>query len=276
MISTFDIVNLKKLLKDFYVLSKIRITIFNEEFKEIVAYPSDLPSFCSIIRTDPLALHHCHLCDERACQKAKILKKTYVYSCHAGLTEAITPIIVDNLIIGYMIFGHIGQYPNKTEGWKHVENKCEIYNIDIKSLQISYYKCDYFSLEYINAAARIMETVAAYLCNAHMINLQYDSLPIQIDSYITQHFNKPISSETICNHFEISRTKLYQIAAQNYGIGIATYIRTLRIEKSKQLLIETSMQIKEIAIEVGIDDYNYFSKIFKRECGKTPSSYRND
>ncbi|MFA9376366.1 MAG: PocR ligand-binding domain-containing protein [Lachnotalea sp.] len=274
MISVFDIVNLKKLLKDFYVLSKIRITVFDEEFKEIVSYPNNIPVFCSIIRSDPTALHNCKLCDERACQRAKTLKKNYIYSCHAGLTESITPIIIGNLIIGYMLFGHIAQYPDKEEGWNHVQSKCENYNINMLSLKESYHMCKYFSVEHINAATQIMETVASYLCVSHMARLKYDSLPIQIDTYITDHFSENISIENLSTQFEISRTKLYQIAAQNYGIGIAEYIRNLRIEKSKQLLLETTMPIKEIASVVGIDDYNYFSKVFKNISGKTPRAFR--
>lgn len=274
LISVFDIVNLKKILKDFYVLSKIRITVFNEEFKEIASYPSNIPTFCSIIRSDPTALHNCKLCDERACVKAKTLKKNYIYSCHAGLTESITPIIIGNLIIGYMLFGHIAQYSDNDEGWNHIKSNCESYNINMPSLKASYHQCRYFTLEHIKAATQIMETVATYLCVSHMASLKYDSLSIQIDTYITDHFTENISIEILCDHFEISRTKLYQIAAQNYGIGIAEYIRNLRIEKSKKLLTETSMPIKEIASAVGIDDYNYFSKIFKKIIGKTPRVYR--
>ncbi len=274
MISVFDIVNLKKILKNFYILSKIRITIFDEEFKEIVSYPTNVPTFCSIIRSNSSARQNCQSCDEKACQKAKALKKSYIYPCHAGLIEAITPIIIDNLILGYMLFGHIAQFPDKTEGWKHIQKKCEHYDVNMDELKNSYLKCKYSSNEHINAASQIMETVASYLCASHMASLKYDSLPIQIDTYITEHFIENITCQTICDHFEISRTKLYQIAAQNYGIGISEYIRNLRIEKAKHLLYETNIPIKEVASGVGVDDYNYFTKLFKKVTGKTPKSYR--
>ena len=46
MISTFDITKLNALLKDFYNLTQIRITIFDENFHELAAYPENIAPFC--------------------------------------------------------------------------------------------------------------------------------------------------------------------------------------------------------------------------------------
>ena len=50
----------------------------------------------------------------------------------------------------------------------------------------------------------------------------------------------------------------------------------LKIEKAKQLLLETEMSIKEISEKLSFDTPNYFSKTFKRLCGVTPSAYKKD
>ncbi len=52
MISTFDLTKLNALLKDFYTLTHIRITVFDETFRELAAYPEQIAPFCRIIRTD--------------------------------------------------------------------------------------------------------------------------------------------------------------------------------------------------------------------------------
>ena len=51
---------------------------------------------------------------------------------------------------------------------------------------------------------------------------------------------------------------------------ILQYMTNLRIEKAKELLLHTDMKMYEISVEVGYNDYTYFSQIFKRNTGETP------
>lgn len=54
------------------------------------------------------------------------------------------------------------------------------------------------------------------------------------------------------------------------------HIRQLRIQKAKQYLSDTDLHIYEIAELVGIPDYNYFTKIFKKEANCTPKEFREN
>ena len=75
--------------------------------------------------------------------------------------------------------------------------------------------------------------------------------------------------------FEIGKTQLYEIAKQNYGVGIAEHIRILRIEKAKQLLENNRLPLAEIASQCGYKDYNYFITVFKRVVGISPKKYQS-
>ena len=57
-------------------------------------------------------------------------------------------------------------------------------------------------------------------------------------------------------------------------MSIAKYILKKRIEKAAQLLSESGCHVREAAINVGFYDYNYFSKVFKKEMGITPLKYK--
>lgn len=72
----------------------------------------------------------------------------------------------------------------------------------------------------------------------------------------------------------ISRTALYELSDEVYGVGIATHIRNARMENAKRLLQDTDLPIRTIAAECGIRDYNHFSKLFRRCTGFTPREYR--
>ena len=51
-------------------------------------------------------------------------------------------------------------------------------------------------------------------------------------------------------------------------------MQQIRINKAKELLDNTDSKIKDIAAEIGFADYNYFSRIFKKMCGRTPKEYK--
>ena len=56
---------------------------------------------------------------------------------------------------------------------------------------------------------------------------------------------------------------------------VSEYIRDKRIERAKHLLSTTGLQIQSVAMHCGIMDVQYFSKLFKKQTGKTPKEYRS-
>ena len=93
MVSSFDLTKLQLLLNDFYTLTHIRITVFDEQFQELTSCPTQLPAFCRLIRRSPAGLERCRQCDRETCNISLHRRDTYLYQCHAGLTEAISPIL---------------------------------------------------------------------------------------------------------------------------------------------------------------------------------------
>ncbi len=275
MISTFNLNKLRSLLKDFYTLTQIRISVFDDAFRELVAYPEHISQFCQIVRTDPNAFIQCQNCDKNACQTAAHRHFPYTYQCHAGLTESIMPLYMGNIVIGYLLFGHVFSFSDYEEGWNTISQLCSSYQLDFEKLKTQCFRLPLTSNEYITSAANIMQTVASYLCLERMAVLRTKDLPVQIDEYISRHYTENIDVQTICSHFQIGKTALYEISKQNYGVGIAEHIRNMRIEKAKAMLLEREdMNICQISQECGFSDYNYFISVFRRHVGIPPRQYR--
>ena len=69
---------------------------------------------------------------------------------------------------------------------------------------------------------------------------------------------------------------LYRKKFKEYtGISPAQYQIQLSIDKTKDLLIATQKPLKEIALDIGLESYDYFCRVFKRKTGYTPSEFRN-
>ncbi len=275
MISTFNLSKLNSLLQDFHKITSLRITVFDDSFHELTAYPEQIAPCCRIIRTDPAAAAQCARCDAHACEMAASRRSTYTYRCHAGLTESIAPLTLGNIVIGYLFFGHVFSYSSYKEGWKNIRENCASYRIDKNALEEACQASPLISEDYIVSVSHIMQAVASYLCLERMAIVQRKELPVQIDEYISAHFTEEISVSDLCRRFQIGKTYLYEISDQNYGCGLAGHIRNLRIEKAKALLTEhPEWKISETASACGFSDYNYFITVFKRLTGMSPGKYR--
>lgn len=272
----FNISDLKDLLIDYYTLTKMRIAIFDEQFHEIASYPSQLSTYCHLIRSDGEAYKKCLQCDYNAFSTCKDTQRLHIYQCHAGLTEAIVPIMADQVIIGYIMLGQVLETGSKKDLWDEITQGLKAYKIDMKQLHKAYANKKNVSTNMIESSAKMMEICASYLYASHKLVLKKDSLAHRIDRFIGENLQEDLSVAIICEAFEIGKTKLYEIANESYGMGIAKHICQIRIQRAKEHLIDTDLPIYQIADIIGVEDYNYFTKMFKKETGTTPKMFRKE
>ncbi len=93
--------------------------------------------------------------------------------------------------------------------------------------------------------------------------------------YVDDNFMETIKIINIAEHFFVNPAYLGQQFAKKKGCSLNHYLNTVRIERAKELLINTSRKIYEIAHEVGYDDPNYFSAKFYEHTGQTASDFRS-
>lgn len=94
--------------------------------------------------------------------------------------------------------------------------------------------------------------------------------------YVARHYREPVSVADISDYTAISPNYFSHLFKAQTGINFSDYVTRYRIERSKQYLRETELQVGEIAEQIGIPDYKYFARIFRRLVGKTPSQYREE
>lgn len=265
---------LLSLMEDFYTLTKVRIVVLDEEFMEIATYPDRHSRFCRELRSDERALEKCKECDYNACMIAKKTKQRYIYRCHAGLTEAVSPIVVDEKIVGYIMLGQILQVDDQEKAWAKTEKYIKGFNLDYDRVKKLYFKKHNYSYDKIVSVSKIMEACAAYLLLYKMIVFSDNSMAKRVDEYIQKNIQKELNVDKICADLGISRVKLYSISERTYGMGIAEYIRKIRVDVAQKMLIKTDEKVGVIAEKSGFFDYNYFTKVFKKYAGLTPRDYR--
>lgn len=98
----------------------------------------------------------------------------------------------------------------------------------------------------------------------------------KILDYIELNLNLPLTLKSISEKLNLSAPYISSQFKKEVGTTVIRYINQLRINDAIKLLDSSSMSIQDIAACIGITDYNYFTKVFKKEVGMTPSEYRKN
>lgn len=104
---------------------------------------------------------------------------------------------------------------------------------------------------------------------------------IKLDPFLVKVFDiidKHIADESfgipkLCRELHLERTQVYRKIKAITGTSASVLIQNRRMEKAQQLIKEQQLSVTEIAEECGFSDPNYFSKVFKKSFGKSPSFF---
>lgn len=93
-------------------------------------------------------------------------------------------------------------------------------------------------------------------------------------AYINANFHKEISLDDVSREVDISPYYFSKIFKEETGENFIEYVTGIRMERAKELLLSSTLSMKEICGEVGYSDPNYFSRTFKKNVGLTPTEYK--
>ncbi|MUT67218.1 helix-turn-helix domain-containing protein [Paenibacillus sp. NEAU-GSW1] len=94
--------------------------------------------------------------------------------------------------------------------------------------------------------------------------------------FIEERFTEELSLEDAADYVHLNAHYFSKVFKQQTGATFIDYVTSLRIDKAKQLIASADeLALKEVCFEVGYKDPNYFSRVFKRVTGVTPTEFRN-
>lgn len=265
---------LYEVMRNFHVITGIRMVIFDDEYNEITAYPETHCPICDCLQRHPEIRKECLKSNAHSFNTCKISKAPLIYQCHAGLYEATAPLVDNGIVIGYIMMGQILTNENREQARTNLQRLSEHYQLATDVVAFIQ-QMNLHSDEQILAAAKIMEVCTLYVLTKDIIKIEKDRFIYQLNYYVEQRINEDISVERLCRHFKMSRAQLYKISSHYLGMGISEYIRNRRIEKAKYLLKSTTYSVADIAGLVGFEDYNYFCRIFKKTVSIPAKKYRH-
>lgn len=123
----------------------------------------------------------------------------------------------------------------------------------------------------------LITAVNTYVTKAMEIPTQKYSYSIyKVINYVKQNYAKKITLDEVSKMTYLSKSYFSKMFSDEMGITFSNYITKVRIEKSKQLLLDDTIKLVDVGYLVGFIDQSYFIKCFKKLVGVSPGKYRKN
>jgi AraC-like DNA-binding protein len=118
-----------------------------------------------------------------------------------------------------------------------------------------------------------MDAMAAKMERLGLLARRSD-LFARLSRHIAAHLTDELTVETLHHALYASESALSHAVKQETGMPLRLYIQARRLETARLMLLGTSMTVMQVAEKCGINDFNYFARIFKKRYGMPPSALR--
>lgn len=264
--------NLVTLLEEFHHISGLRLSIYDTAFHEIAAYPMTVSNFCSLLWQNPVAKDCCNKNHMKIFEHVKETMKPSIFHCEFGLYEAVAPLEHDGVLNGFLKMEQTLDKDNIDTSYifekalPHIQDE-EVLKEQIKNIPSS-------SKEQLMSCMNIMQICGEYISLSNRINLNEKKLAEEIKNYIESNYDSKLSLEILCNYFFYSKPTIMNAFKNTFHKSINRFIQETRLNHAIHLLDHTDDSIYNISKLCGFTDQNYFTKVFLKEFGMTPTHFR--
>lgn len=275
--------NLSICIKDFVGF----IPIDKDLDKALQPYLAHTNQFCMYIKSDKKQFFHC-----LDLMRPMALKcgdgKPFFGMCHAGVGEYVIPIKAENEVLGAINAGFYTNRPQlsrhrikqRAQNSNHIDyaKACALYDqyivpttmksealISSLSVIAEYLSMTYITMKKTHQGARLPMKRA---------DSREDTIIAHAMEYIRLNFMNRILVTDIAGICYCSESYINHSFHKRVGVNVSTYINKIRIEYAKKMLLTTQETMTTIALDIGFNDANYFSRVFTRLVGYSPSEFR--
>lgn len=267
----YDTDKLDRLMYDFFNATGINMDFYTEEFESVSGNTNrENIEYCKCIHGTAEGNRRCVASDAELLGKCKKSKRYELHLCHAGLIDVAVPIIHEENIVGYVIFGQI----RTDKDFSEFEGYIDSLGLDTEDMRERYGRVPVFEKNRIDSVLNIAVMLAKHIMLENMLKPDYDRVIDSAVAYIDKNLDKPLSVMDIARAINSSKTVLYDRFHGEFGCTVSEYVNTRRISKAAFLLKNTDLSVEEISQRAGFSGASYFCKIFKRQKGISPSKYR--
>ncbi|NMD37260.1 MAG: helix-turn-helix domain-containing protein [Christensenellaceae bacterium] len=265
---------LARILDNLYICSNVKFALMDESYRQFYTASYKI-EFCELIAKQPGGYERCIKCDRAALVEVTKNKKTMQYRCHTGLIEVAVPVLVNDEISTIILFGQMLDNSSLEEQWQKTKELCSWYP-DLDELYNAFIRIKRLSKDQIRAYSEIVQSCVSEVRLSGIVEGSHNNEVQVLESFINTYYSNQDILNLACKTLKMGKTKIYQICKENFNMSFGELVLKKRMDEAEKLLLETNFPVYYIAQIVGIEDSNYFTKLFKKCLGVTPVKYRKN
>ncbi|MFZ1073366.1 MAG: helix-turn-helix domain-containing protein [Verrucomicrobiia bacterium] len=235
--------------------------------------------FCALMSQKSRACAACLQVQERLCAKATTEPQTV--TCPAGLCDTAVPVRLSDRLIGFLQIGQLFRKKPSEAQFERTAGLMEKWGLEVNrdTLRKAYFAGKVVSQKQHESAVKLLTIFAqhlAILSNQVFIQQENAEPPVikRAREYIHEHQAEELSLNQVAKAVNMSTFYFCKMFKKVAGINFTDYVARVRIEKSKNLLLNPNLRVSEIAFEVGFQSLTHFNRVFKKLLGQSPTDYR--
>ena len=272
----YDGERLSGLTAGLHTLSGIRVRVLDGDGRTLCeSGPRD--PFCEQIASCAEGRRRCASCALQAIRESGPESGTYFYRCHAGACGVALPVRSGDrpAPLAYLSAGPFLIDLALDEQWARAQSALGWFSGEASALRRAFLRLRRCSTAERSALSGVLEALADSIRLRGLVQAAGETNLQRLEHYLDEHYMDKLSLASVSAQLHIGRTKLCALAKELSGGQTLFYlICQRRMQAAKDLLVQSDMTVSAIAEAVGVSDYNYFSKIFRKATGVSPSEFR--
>jgi AraC-like DNA-binding protein len=235
--------------------------------------------FCGLMAQKSRACAACLQVQEKLSDAAVFEPQTVV--CPAGLCDTAVPVRLGDQLIGFLQTGQVFRKKPTPAQFQRVVRLMQSWGLDVdrEKLQRAYFSTRVVPGKQHESVVKLLAIFAQHLSMlSNQVLVQHENAepPVirRAKEFIHEHQAEDISLGQVARAVNTSTFYFCKMFKKVTGINFTDYLSRVRIEKSKNLLLNPNLRVSEIAFEVGFQSLTHFNRVFKRILGQTPTAYR--
>jgi len=235
--------------------------------------------FCAIISETSRACGSCLQMQERLSESAT--QEAQTLNCPNGLCDTAVPVRLGDRLIGFLQTGQVFRKRPTEAQFERVARQVAEWgvDIDIDSLREAYFSTKVVQPKQHEAVVKLLTIFAQHLSmlSNQVVVAQENAEPPVITrakDFIQEHQTENLRLSHVAKACNTSTFYFCKMFKKVTGINFTDYLSRVRIEKSKNLLLNPNLRVSEIAFEVGFQSLTHFNRVFKKILGQSPTEYR--
>jgi AraC-like DNA-binding protein len=202
-------------------------------------------------------------------------------TCPAGMCDTAVPVRLGDRLIGFLQTGQVFRKKPTAAQFDRAARLVSEWGVDMdrETLKKAFFSTPTISQKQHDAVVKLLTIFAQHLSMlSNQVVVQHDNAdpPVitRAKEYIHEHQTEELSLGQVARAVNTSTFYFCKMFKKVTGINFTDYLSRVRIEKSKNLLLNPNLRVSEIAFEVGFQSLTHFNRVFKKILGQSPTEYR--